>query len=134
LASPLYFTIEQRTNENFEVTFPFKWIASQWPLPEGSYFESHIRDYPQANSAVLTFNTNSNPANTAPVPLSYLYDANTTTLYLTFFAPVSNIEPLEKISSYSMDIKLVRTRVGLDNHIDILADGTVKIKEGITRP
>ncbi len=130
---PLIFAIRQRTNEPFEITLPFKWVASQWPLPDGSYFQSDIREQRNSPSEALTFASNSNPQNLYPPPMSLLWDAATTTLHLSLFAPQSAVAALARPSPYAMDIRLVRPRVGASDRVDIIADGSVKIIEGVTR-
>lgn len=130
---PLRFEIVQRTNEPLEVTLPFAWVASQWPLPEGSYFHAEIRSRRDSADDKLAFASNANPQNLSPAPMTQLWDAAATTLYLALFAPQSAIEGLARTAPYTMDIRLVRPRPGAENRIDIIAEGSVKIMEGVTR-
>lgn len=131
---PLIFTIRQRTNEPFEITLPFKWVASQWPLPDGSYFQSDIRTARDAVAEVMTFSSNSNPNNLSPSPMTMLWDGAKTMLFLALFAPQGVVASLARPSPYVMDIRLVRPRAGgLADRVDIIAEGTVKIIEGVTR-
>ncbi len=131
MTKPVNFAREVINNENLETAFPFKWLASQWPLPEGSYFEMDVRANPDA-PAVLSFASVNSPRK-GVMSIDTLYDATRNVLQLGVLAPKQAIEPLARGQHYLFDIRLTRPRGSEAPRVDVIASGFFLIKKGVTR-
>lgn len=131
MTKPIIFSIKSFSNENLETTLTFKWIASQWPLPSGSYFEADIRDEHGSEESVVSFASINSPRTSAR-QLTTVYDATANILYLGIFAPKSAVENLGRTRPYVMDVLLVRPRGTGEPRRDVIGKGYVEIKQGVT--
>jgi len=128
---PIQFEIVSRSNENFEVTISIPWVQSQWPMPTGSYFESDIKSSKDSENAILSFASTGSPRQNARV-ITPVYDGQNNFVHLGFFAPQAAIANLVRPVEYVMDVILFRPRGSFDPRIDVIADGIVTIKKGVT--
>lgn len=131
MTRPLNFALTAFTNENLETSMPVPWLASQWPLPAGSYFEMDVRanvDEPP----VLTFSSENSPR-TGTRPIHTLYDQTKNVLYLGILATKDAIEGLASPRHYVFDIRLVRPRGSSEPRVDVIGQGFLVIRKGVTR-
>ena len=131
MTKPVNFARDVLSNENLETAFPFKWLASQWPLPEGSYFEMDVRASAEG-PAVLSFASENSPRAGAR-SIDTLYDATRNVLQLGVLAPRQVIEPLARSQHFIFDIRLTRPRGSETPRVDIIGTGFLMIKKGVTR-
>lgn len=131
MTRPIKFAITTLSNENLETTLAFKWVASQWPLPAGSYFEADIRDERGSSGTVVSFASINSPRTSAR-QLTTVYDSTTNILYIGVFAPKSALANFGRTEPYVMDVLLVRPRGTGEPRRDVIGEGYVTIKQGVT--
>jgi len=122
-AAQLDLSFKGRNNETFEVSQAFPWVADQWPLPYGSFFESHVRATPDAVSVILSFSS-------LDGSLIVNWDAGTTQVVLTWIKPETAMRLLK--GTYSFDVRLMRPD-GMGTRIDVIGEGSIEIDLGDTR-
>jgi len=126
MASPLSLTFRGANNEDFGVAQAFPWIANQWPLPAGSWFDSQWRVSPNDVDPVLSFSS-------LDGSLIVNWDAGTGQVVLTWSQPRSAM--LALAGTYLLDVRVLRPfAVNQPPRVDQIGAGVVIITQGATRP
>lgn len=100
-------------------------------MPTGSYFESEIKSTKDSQEAILSFASPGSPKQNARV-ITAVYDGQNKFMHLGFFAPQAVMASLARPMEYVMDVILFRPRGNADPRIEVIADGIVTIKKGVT--
>lgn len=100
-------------------------------MPTGSYFESDIKSSKDSENAILSFASPGSPRQDARI-ITPVYDSQNNFVHLGFFAPQAAIASLVRPVEYVMDVILFRPRGNFDPRIEVIADGIVTIKKGVT--
>lgn len=132
MSEPCIFNIKAYNNENLEIPLAFPWILSQWPLPNGSYFDIDIRSEIDDAQPVLSFASENSPRTSAR-DITLFFDRGRRILIMGIFAPQSQIANLSRAEKYLIDVRLTRPRGSADPRVDIIGKGFISILKGVTR-
>lgn len=132
MSEPSVFNFNVYSNENFEISLAFPWILSQWPLPDGSYFDIDIRSKIDDVQSILSFASENSPRTTAR-DITIYFDRNRRIVILGLFAPQSLIANLSRDEKYLIDVRLTRPRGTSDPRVDVIGRGFISILKGVTR-